>query len=155
MTETAYPGISLVADAAVAAQDDACSAKVEPGVGNGSSDDGGPDRRIPSVKVGAAARISVAGRSGTMFDVSLKPGWDRFCSVGGGVPVIRENVDSADGLDWRMTATGRWRVILVDVAPGRTMAIVVDALGEPSQFDALVAEAMPIVTSFELHPPTP
>ena len=153
--ETAYPGISLVADAAVAAQDDACSAKVEPGVGKSSGEMAARIARIPSLQVGAPTRISIAGRSGTMFDVSLRLGWNRFCSVRGGVPVIRENVDSADGSDWRMTATGRWRLILLDVAKGRTMAILIDALDEPSRFDDLVAQAMPIVTSFEFHPPTP
>ena len=153
--EMAYPGISLVADAAVAAQDAACSAKVEPGVGKSSGEMAARIARIPSLQVGARTPISIAGRSGTMFDVSLRPGWNRFCSVGGGVPVIRENVDSADGSDWRMTATGRWRLILLDVAKGRTMAILIDALDEPSRFDDLVAQAMPIVTSFEFHPPTP
>lgn len=153
--ETAYPGISLVADAAVAAQDDACSAKVEPGVGKSSGEMAARIARIPGLQVGAPTRVTIAGRSGTMFDVALRPGWNRFCSVDGGVPVIRENVDSADGLDWRMTAAGRWRLILLDVAAGRTMAILIDALDEPSRFDDLVAQAMPIVTSFELHLTTP
>ncbi len=153
--ETAYPGISLVADAAVAAQDDACSPKVEPGVGTSSGEMATRIAQIPSLQVGAPTTISIAGRSGTMLDLALKSDWDRFCSVGGGVPVIRENVDSADGSDWRMTAAGRWRLILLDVAKGRTMEILIDALDEPSRFDDLVAQAMPIVTSLEFHPPTP
>ena len=28
-----------------------------------------------------------------------RPGWNRFCSVDEGVPVVRENVDLTDGLD--------------------------------------------------------
>jgi hypothetical protein len=70
--------------------------------------------------------------------------------VGGGVPDPRRGDD-----EWRMTATSRWRLILVDVAKGRTMAILIDAFDEPSRFDDLVAEAMPIVTSFEFHLPAP
>ena len=51
--EAAYPGRSLVVDAAVSAQDDACSATVEPGVGRSSSEMAARIARIPSLQVGA------------------------------------------------------------------------------------------------------
>lgn len=106
--------------------------------------------RIPSLEVGAAAPISIAGWPGTMLDVALAPGWDQSCAAGGGVPVLRGGGD-----DWRMTAATRWRLILVDVGDGRTMAIFISAFEDSSRFDDLVVRAMPIVESFEFHPPTP
>jgi hypothetical protein len=147
---TRYPGIVLLPDVKVAAQDEACSPKVEPGVGQTFGELAARLARIPSLEVGAATPISIAGRSGTMLDVALKQGWSRFCAVNGGVPVLRQGGD-----DWRMTVGGRWRLMLLDVAPGRTMGILIDAFDEPSRFDDLVAQAMPIVTSFELRLTTP
>jgi hypothetical protein len=139
-----YPGIVIVPDVAVAAQDAACSPKVEPGVGQSSAEIAARIARIPSLAVGSATSISISGRSGTMIDVALKPGWAQSCAVGGGVPVLRRGDD-----EWRMTATSRWRLILVDVADGRTMAILIGSFDDLSRFDDLVADAMPIVQSFD------
>lgn len=155
---TRYPGVILLPDVDVAAQDEACSSKVEPGVGPSAGEIADRIARIPSLEVGPAIPITVAGRSGTMLDVALTDGWSRFCLVDGGVPVLRQGGEATDGIggwDRRMTATERWRLILVDVAKGRTMAILIDDSSVPSRFDDLVAQAMPIVTSFEFHPPTP
>jgi hypothetical protein len=142
-----YSGISLLPDIGVAAQDDACSPSVEPGVGRGSGEIAARIARIPSLEVGASAPMTVAGWSGTMLDVAVKPDWQRFCPVRGGVPVLTG--------DRRLSAAERWRLILLDVATGHTMAIIISDSSEPSRFDDLVARAMPIVASFEYHPPTP
>ena len=154
---TRYPGIALLSDVDLAAQDEACSPKVEHGVGQSSDEIAARIARISSLEVGAATLVTVAGTSGTMLDVTLKEGWSRFCAVGGGVPLLRQGGQATDGLDgWdrRMTEGGHVRLILLDVAKGRTMAILIDAFHEPARFDDLVAQAMPIVTSFEFHPPT-
>jgi hypothetical protein len=148
---TRYPGIVLVPDVAVAAQDAACSPTVEPGVGPSSVEIAARIAQIPGLQVGTETAIDIGGHSGTMFDVTLAEGWTRFCPDGSGVSVLW----GKGGDDWRMTATGRWCLILLDVAKGRTMAILIDALDEPSRFDDLVAQAMPIITSFEFHLPTP
>ena len=142
-----YSGISLLPDIGVAAQDEACTPIVEPGVGPGSDEIAARIARIPSLEVGAATPISIAGSSGTILDVAIKPDWKRFCPVGGGVAVLTG--------DRRMSAAERWSLILLDVAKGRTMAIVIGDSSGPSRFDDLVAQAMPIVTSFEFHLPTP
>jgi hypothetical protein len=150
-----YPGIVLVPDVAVAAQDAACSPMVEPGVGPSSDEMAARIGRIPSLAVGSATSISISGRSGTMIDVALKQGWDRSCALDGGVPVLRQGGEGATGSDWRMDATARWRLILLDVAEGHTMAIIIDSFDEPSRFDKLLVEGMPIVASLQLHLPTP
>lgn len=113
---------------------------------------------IPSLEVGAPTSITIAGTSGAVFDVALKEDWSRFCPVGGGVPVLRQGgkaTEGSEGWDRRMVAAERWRLILLDVAQGKTLAIVIDDSSVPSRFDDLVAAAMPIVTTFEFHPPSP
>ena len=150
------PCFVLIPDVDVAAQDEACSPKDEPGVGHSSSEVAARIARIASLQVGAATPLSIAGRSGTMLDVTLKKGWSRFCAMEGGVAVLRTGGHATDGLggwDRRMTAAERWRLILFDVAKGRTMAIVIESSDAPARFDDLVAQAMPIVASFELHLP--
>jgi hypothetical protein len=49
------------------------------------------------------------------------------------------------------------RLILLDLTGGRTIAVVVFDLGpvQTQQFEADVAEAMPIIESFDLHPSKP
>ena len=143
---TRYAGIDLIPDVTVSGQDDACSASVEPGYRRSLADMTARIAEIPSLDVGAASPVSIAGRSGTMFDVALKPGWTSRCSSGDGLPILSG--------DWRIAAGERWRLILLDVAEDRTMAIIINDAAGPSRFDDLVAAAMPIVTSFELHLPS-
>jgi hypothetical protein len=143
---TRLSGITLLPDTHVARQDGACSPTVEPGVGQGAAAISARIARIPSLIVGVAKPISIAGRSGTMFDVGLKPGWTTLCPVGGGVPVLTD--------DRQMTAAEHWRLILVDVADDRTLAIIIADAAVPSRLDDLVAQAMPILTSLELHLPS-
>lgn len=140
-----YSGISLLPDQDVAAQDKACSPKVEPGARRGSVEIAARIARIPSLDVGALTLITIGGRSGTMLDVARRAGWNDFCATDGGVPVLSGR---------RMTAGERWRLILLDVPDGQTLAIIIGDASVPSRFDDLVNRAMPIVTSFEFHAPT-
>ena len=50
-----------------------------------------------------------------------------------------------------------FRLILLDLTGGRTLAIAVFSGGplEASELDEHAAEAMPIIESLEFHPPTP
>jgi hypothetical protein len=154
--ETLHSGISLLAFEDIAAQDDACSPAVEPGVRHGAAEIAARLARIPSLDVGAATPISIGGRTGTMLDVALTPGWSRFCATDGGVPVLRQGgaaTDGQAGWDRRITEGERWRLILLDIADGGTTAIIIGDSSGPSRFDELVAQAMPIVTSFEFQTP--
>jgi hypothetical protein len=49
------------------------------------------------------------------------------------------------------------RLILLDLGSERTIAVVIFNLepSQPIQFQKQVAEVMPIIESFEFHPPTP
>jgi hypothetical protein len=144
-----YSGIALIPDVGVVAPEDGCSPSVESGFSRSMDDMTARIAEIPSLDVGVATSINLAGRSGRMFDVALKEGSSQSCAADGGVPVLRSL-----GWDRRMTAGERWRLILLDVADGRTMAIVINDASVPSRFDDLVAQAILIVKSFELHLPS-
>jgi hypothetical protein len=137
-------GISLFPDQDVAAQDEACSPNVEPGVRRTSAEIAARIAIIPSLDVGLASPTTTGGRSGTMLDVALKQGWSDFCAVDGGVPVLSSR---------RIYAGERWRLILLDVADDNTLAIIIGDASSPSRFDDVVTGAMPIVSSFEFEEP--
>ncbi len=119
--------------------------------------DGGSDRPDPGLVVSDPTPITIDGRSGTMLDLSLSPIWTQTCPDMNGVPtapVIRK-ADDGWAWDWRLAAPDHWRLILLDIADGKALAIVIDDSSQPSRFDELVAQAMPIVESFQFHPPAP
>jgi hypothetical protein len=49
------------------------------------------------------------------------------------------------------------RLILLDLTGGRTMGVAIYGGGpsEPSPLEKQVTEAMPVIESFEFHPPAP
>jgi hypothetical protein len=56
--------------------------------------------------------------------------------------------------DRRLRPGEHWHLILVDLSADHTLAIVIDDAAEPGRFDDLVAAALPIIATFELHPPS-
>jgi len=160
-------GIYLLADPAVSSQDAACSPPDEPGVGRSAVEMAAWIAQIPGLVVSDPTPITIDGRSGTTLDVSLSPTRTQTCPEMKNVPaasVIRPADDGQGwisgefehlGRDWRLGAHERWRLILLDLAPGKRLAIVIDDSSQPSRFDELVAQAMPIVESFKFHPPPP
>jgi hypothetical protein len=71
--------------------------------------------------------------------------------------LVASRTSKPDPFAYGMTATQHIRVILVDVLPGRTVAMFIDDEARPG-FDALAEVAMPIAESFRFSPvppPTP
>ena len=64
-----------------------------------------------------------------------------------GVPLFTE----VDGWHVAIFSGDRYRVIPLDLGDGETMVIMVDTR-DAATFDAFLAEAMPIVESFDLTP---
>ena len=95
-----------------------------------------------------------------MLDLRLAPSWTGGC-LDAGWPDRRDadpcRVGTEVGPVCGIAPTMPVRLILLDLGDGRTMAIGIFDLGpsEPAQFDEQVAEAMPVIESFEFHPPTP
>jgi hypothetical protein len=114
----------------------------------------------PGVVSTPPAAVNIGGYAGQMLDLHLAPTWTGSCRNPDG-PIIAmplllglESERSA-GID--LVLNGPVRLILLDLTGGRTMAVAIFS-GEPSQPSALeeqVGEAMPVIESFEFHPPVP
>ena len=105
---------------------------------------GGRDHRRLSM---AGCSICISGRPGP--EVAKTP-QDRFV----GMPILVR----ARWLHARTSRLGHpIRLILLDLSDGRTMSVAVSSVdpSEPSAFAKQLAEAMPVVESFEFHPPMP
>jgi hypothetical protein len=91
--------------------------------------------------------ITIGGYQGKWIDIQLAPGWTGHCPDLS-VPSTNLLVQSkaTDAWDFGISAGERIRAILLDLGQGDVVLIFVDA-GDGTKFDALVAEAMPIVQS--------
>jgi hypothetical protein len=123
-----------------------------PGVGSGIDDLVTAIRARPGVLSTLPTAVTIAGHEGTMLDLRLAPGWTGGCLAPEG-PIVAIPIVQGVGLEPDHPV----RLILLDLGDGRTMAVAISDIGpaQPSQFEAHMAEVMPVVESFEFHPPTP
>jgi len=130
----------------------------------------GVGRRVDDIVAAIIARpglvstppsaVTIGGYHGQMVDLQLAPSWTGGCQAPDG-PIVAMPI--LDGTEFEMGAgaglglNGSFRLILLDLTGGRTMAVAVFDAGpsQPSQLDEQVAGAMPVIESFEFHPPTP
>lgn len=144
--ESAYPGIYVLVDPGVATPAEACSHDVAPGADLSAAQILAALGAIPGADIGKPVSLTVAGRAATARDVTMKADLVDRCSAEGGIPVLT---------DRRLRPGEHWRLIVLDLTAGHTLAIVIDDAAEPGRFGDLVAQAMPIVESFAIHPPAP
>ena len=131
-----------------------------PGVGRGVADLVAAIIARPGVISTPPAAVTIGGHEGQMLDLHLAPFWAGGCQAPAG-PILAMPI--LDGMEFEMGAgaglapDSPFRLILLDLTGGRTMAVAVFAAGpsQPSQLEEQVAGAMPIIESFEFHPPTP
>jgi hypothetical protein len=131
-----------------------------PGVG------GGLDDLVAAITARAGVistppeAVTIGGHKGQMLDLQLAPSWTRGCRAPDGlvvgVPILHQ-AGSAPGPVVALAPDQPMRLILLDLADGRTMAVAIFDLGPstPSQLEADLAEVMPIIESFEFHSPPP
>ena len=79
--------------------------------------------------------VTIAGLSGRQVDLQLSPDWAGSCPLNADDPPTRDYRDA------------RNRLILLDTPTGSTIGIAIGSLYS-SEFEAFLAEAMPIVESF-------
>jgi hypothetical protein len=147
------------------------AAELENGATCGPSDDapgvgGSLDDLVTAITARAGvistspATVTIGGREGQMLDLRLAPSWTKGCRAPEGlivgVPILHQ-AGSAMGPAVGLGRDHPVRLILLDLANGRTMAVVIFSPepSQPVQFQEQVAEVMPIIESFEFQPPTP
>ena len=80
--------------------------------------------------------VTISGLSGRQIDVQLNPDWSGSCPLGPEDPPTRDFKDA------------RNRVIILDTPDGGSIGIAIGSMYS-SEFEALLAESMPIVESFQ------
>jgi hypothetical protein len=151
--------------------DAGCVTRDAPGVGHAVDDIVAAIRARPSLISTAPRPVTVGGYEGQMLDLTLAPSWTATCPIQGPsiqvpepettgpIAAVLRYAGAETGLEASIPIAvgGGWRLILLDLSGGKTMAIIIpidDSPGAP-RFEELVAPAMPIMEGFKFHPPTP
>jgi hypothetical protein len=93
--------------------------------------------------------ITIGGHAAMWVDVSLASTWTASCP-GDSKPsnsLLAQVDDPANGWGFGLSDKERARIVLVDLGSGQTGLIVVDS-GDPTRFDQLATDAMPVIESF-------
>jgi hypothetical protein len=106
-----------------------------------------------------AAEVIVGGYEGRMLDLRLAPSWTGGCLAPDlvlGTPILN-HAGPGPGPAVGLGPDGPIRLILLDLGNDRTIAIAVSCFGpsRPDVLEAAIAGAMPVIESFEFHPPAP
>jgi hypothetical protein len=103
----------------------------------------------PGLVVSEPQEVSIGGLNGTIVDLEMASDWTETCPA----PVDPWVAAPTFFNGWHLAiaAGDRQRFVLVDLGDGNTVAINLDAR-DSTTFDAFVAEAMPIVETFEFPP---
>jgi hypothetical protein len=142
--------VGLMSGPFVTFKDPSCGDQAPAAVGTSVTEVVASVAADPRLVVTPPQAVTVGGRSGQMVDISVAPTWTGTCdwSAGkGGVLIVSA---TTTGPAFGIGGTGRDRYTFLDV-DGRVIAIDV---GTPNgtDFDAFVAEAMPIVQSIQFGP---
>jgi hypothetical protein len=94
--------------------------------------------------------VSIGGLDGTAVDLAMAPDWTETCPAGS-EPWVAAPI-FFNGYHHAIAGGDRQRFVLLDLGDGNTVAIQIDS-NTTAEFDALVAEAMPIVETFTFPAP--
>jgi hypothetical protein len=122
-----------------------CAEDAEPGVGTTRADLVAWLLEHPGLEVTQQADVTIDGNEATVLDLAVRDTWTETCDEA--APFAAAPVFFS-GYHWALAKNDRMRVVLFDLPSGNTVAVAID-VESPSTFDALVAEAMPIVESFD------
>jgi hypothetical protein len=128
-----------------AASLDNCKDEPEPGVGTDRAALAAWIRSHPGLAVTERPDIVVDGRPATVLDLAVRDDWTETCDPAS--PFIAAPIFIGE-YHWALADGDRMRVVLFDLSTGTTVAITVDP-EDPATFDALNAETMPIIESFD------
>ena len=129
---------------------------VAPGVGHGVDDIVTAIRAMDGVVSTTPRTVTIGGYDGQLLDLHLAPSWTGGCQAPEGHPEGIAILQSGSGTGPVLgVGTDRpMRLILLDLTGGRTLAVAVACVASDAPtFVERVAAAMPIIDSFEFHPP--
>ncbi len=140
-----FYGISAWADVAAAKQD--CSDQSDSTIGTRAADIAAWMASLPSV-IATHTTIDVNGLPAEVVDVHIAP---NATTCQGFVSLIASRTSKPDPFNFGVFGDQQMRVVLIDIAPQRTVAAFIDDNLE-HRYDELAAVAMPIIESFIFKP---
>jgi hypothetical protein len=147
--------IEVYARPAVAVQHATCAPLVKPDTGRSVDDLISHVAQHPGLTASEPQPITIDGHPGQVVDIEIAPSWTGGCPdlAEPLVIVFTENgrdVTSSGLEQWGLWNTNKARLVLLDLGDGDVVLITVRA-PDPTRFDGLLAEAMPIVESFRFE----
>jgi len=97
--------------------------------------------------------VTVGGLTGKSVDVRLAPGWKGTCPdlpAGTTAAMLLTRAGGPANEALGMSGSERMRFVFVDIGGGDVVAILVDS-SDPSRFDQLASDAMPIIESMQFE----
>jgi hypothetical protein len=140
-----FYGISAWADVAAAKQD--CSDQPDSTIGAGAANIAAWMESLPDV-VATQTTIEINGLPAEVVDVHIAP---NATTCQGFVSLIASRTSKPDPFNFGVFGDQQMRVVLIDIAPQRTVAVFIDDALE-HRYDELAAVAMPIIESFTFTP---
>jgi hypothetical protein len=148
-------GLRSWADIAAAAPDsDDCTRgptdQPDPTVGSGAANIAAWMVALPTLNA-TRSTMTIGGMEADVIDAEVAEGAS-ICEWG--IVLIVSRTSKPDPFNYGIVAGQHMRIVLIDVAPERTVAIFLDDTGNPG-FEALEEAVMPIVESFVFSPTPP
>lgn len=146
-------GIYLFRDVVPHSQDESCPETAAPGVERSPKAFADWLSTLPGLVTTEPVAVRIGGLDGVMIDLSVAPDWTHTCPYSEGKPLVSTFVDSnpGTGYDWNIGAGNVSRYIFLRQPDGRSLLIEIGA-PDKATWDALVAQAMPIVDTFHFKP---
>jgi hypothetical protein len=143
--------IEFVARPGIGLQNEQCEPLVKPDTGRSVDDLLAHVVGHPGLTLSPPEHLTIDGHAGRRIDVSIKPSWRTSCPDATDPILILFTETGRDmtgsGLEqpalWK---TDKMRIVLLDLGDGDVLLVTITAR-DPTNFDALIDEAMPIVES--------
>ena len=133
--------------------DSDCPGYAPAGAGNTLTEVVASLSRDPRLLIPPAQVLSIGDRTAEVLDLQIAPSWTGTCVSSQGLPAVNLLSTTGDrsGPGFGLAGTERTRAIFVDVG-GSVVAINIGVSDTKTDFDAFVAEAMPIIESMRFGP---
>jgi hypothetical protein len=140
-------GLHLFRDPVAEAQDKACPASAEPGIGKDSLALLAWMRSLKGLVVSTPSLVTIGGLSGSSVDIGIAADWTQSCPFANGLPTV-PLIKNTDIDRWVIAGDERLRLFLLDAPGGGTVVVDIDAF-DGTQISALISAATPIVKSLQ------
>jgi hypothetical protein len=135
----------IVLRGVVAARSD-CTLRPKRGVGRSSDAMTSWLSTHPALDATTPQQITLGRATGSWVDVKLAADWDQRCA--NGLVLVTAKADRPQS--WSIIGDEEMRFYVLDLPGGDTVTIVVD-VPHASDFQQVIAEAAPLVESFDFH----